>query len=278
MLDEESIVYLVFTLIVPILIFVNLSNIGSGLTSYFAMLLIALEFAFLLIMVFADFVLFPLIMGMLGITFQPARNYKITKGQDAVIKNVSGLYYATGYVTANLFAYVFKAERIGEGEELRQIQAPEAWEKSVMSINFPFKFNVISAGLDIQTVRDELEGKRSFQEFQLSRVMQSGNPNESIIADIQRKINVIQAKIDRISQEEKPIATLMYAETTAVGVSEKAAMDALAAQIKQLQIALGVLDVQITRIVGRELYTIFKFGYSLPTSYQDIATFFDSQK
>jgi len=146
-----------------------------------------------------------------------------------------------------------------------------------MSISFPFKFHVLSSGLDIQSQRDELEGKRSYLEFQMSRAMQSGSANDVVITDLQRKINVVQAKMDRISQGEKPIATVMYVETTAVGVSERAAQDQLSAQIKQLQIALSSLDVQLLRVVGRELYTLFKYNFMLSTSYEDILNNFDKQ-
>jgi hypothetical protein len=242
-----------------------------------ALALAFIGIGFLLIINFADFILFPAITGLIGMTFQPYNNYKITKGQECILKNVNGLYYATGFLTANLFSFVFKAERVQENEDEKQAAAPETWERALMSISFPFKFHVLSSGLDVQTVRDDLEGKRSYQEFQLSRTMQNTTVNESVIAEIQRKINVIQARIDRISQDEKPIATLMYVETTAVGVSEKAAMDALSAQVKQLQIALSSLDVQLLRIVGRELYMLFKFNFGLPTTYEEAATNFDRQ-
>lgn len=277
-MDEETLTYLVFSAIVPLLTLANLGSFGGGANTFIVILMTGLMVSFLLIMAFADFLLFPLITGIIGINFQPYRNYKITKGQDAVIKNVGGLYYATGYVTANLFAFVFKAERLTEDDESKQVQAPENWERAIMSIPFAFKFHVVSSALDVQVIRDELEGKRSYQEFQMSRAMQSGSSNEVIITDMQRKINVIQTQMDRISQGEKPVGTLMYLETTAVGVSEKAALDSLSAQIKQLQLALGSLDVQLQRIVGRELYTLFKFNFALPTTYPDISTNFDIQK
>ena len=236
-MDEEAIVYLLFSAMVYVLIIANVNSFGGGAYTYLAITLALIGAAFLLVIMFADFIIFPAITGLLGITFQPYPNYKITKGQEAIIKNVNGLYYATGFVTGNLFSFTFKAERVQEDEDEKQLASLDTWERAMMSIGFPFKFHVMSAGLDVQQVRDDLEGKRSYQEFQLSRSMQNTNVNESIIAEIQRKINVIQARIDRISQDEKPIATLMYIETTAVGVSEKAAMDALSAQIKQLQIA-----------------------------------------
>ncbi len=277
-MDEEAIIYLVFTSIIPVIAIANLSAFGGGFLPYFVIILAALEIAFLFAMNFADFLLFPVIMGILGITFQPYKDYKITRNQEAVVKNVNGLYYATGFTTANLFAFVFKAEREEEGQDVKQVQAVDVWEKVVMSIPFSFKFHVISAARDVQNVRDELEGKRSYQEFEMSKALNSKTSNEVVISDIQRKINVIQTQIDRISQGEKPIATIMYFETTAVGVSEKAALDTLAAQIKQLQIAASSLDVQMLRVVGRELYVLFKYSFALPTEYQAMTANFDVQQ
>ncbi len=277
-MNEEQIMYTTFSAIIVVLVIANVSSFGPGLWPYIAMVLAMLTLALVLVITFADFIIFPFLTGIFGITFQPFRNYRITKGQEAVLKNVGGLYYATGYITANLFAFEFKAERIEENEEERELASPDSWERAIMSISFPFKFHVLSTGLDIQSERDEMEGKRSYLEFQMSRALQSGSANDVVITDLQRKINVVQAKMDRVSQGEKPIATVMYVETTAVGVSEKAALDQLTAQIKQLQIALSSLDVQLLRVVGRELYTLFRFNFMLPDKYEDIAVNFDKQK
>jgi hypothetical protein len=97
------------------------------------------------------------------------------------------------------------------------------------------------------------------------------------VTDIQRKIRTLQTQIDRIAQGEKPIASLMYVETTAVGVSEKAAVDLLSEQLRELQVSLSVLDLQMSRIVGRELYTIFRFNFAVPLSEASIASEFDRQ-
>ncbi len=277
-MDDTTMMYFGMSMVIIFIVAANFGTFGGGIYGYGVILICILGVVFLLMMTFADFIVFPLMTGLFGITFQPSRNYKITRGQEAVIKNVNGLYYATGYLTANLFAHTFKAEAAPEGEDERRMVAPENWEKAVMSLDFPFKFHVMSSALDVQQVRDELEGKRSYQEFQMSRAMQSKNTTEVIMADLQRNINVIQAKMDRISQEEKPIANLMYIETTAVGVSEKAALDNLSAQLKQLSIAMGVLDVQILRVVGRELYTLFKFSFALPTTYEELSSNFDIQQ
>ncbi len=276
-MDEEAIMYLLLTFMVALAVVLILPSFGKGIVSILALILALVTVAIIVMLNWADFIIFPLVTSLLGMTFQPARNYKITKNQDAIVKNVNGLYYATGYVTANLLPYVFKLESRQEEENQKMLQAPDTWERAIMNIGFPFKFHVLSSGLDVQDVRDELEGKRSYQEFQLSRLQQGSNASETAVTEIRRKISVLQTKIDRISQGEKPIATIMYFETTAVDVSEKAAVDRLSAQIKSLQVSFSSLDVQLAKVVGRELYTLFKFNFSLPTTYTEISGYFDRQ-
>ncbi|MCL4363095.1 hypothetical protein M1439_01440 [Candidatus Marsarchaeota archaeon] len=275
-MDEEGAIFLIFSLMLMLIAFSMLSSFGKGFYSIIAVLILVFGVVMILALNWADSIIIPGITSMLGITFQPANNYYITKKQDAVVKNVSGLFYATGYITANIFGYLFKEESAPEEDEERLILAPESYERLVMNIDFPYKFHVISSGMDIQTVRDELEGKRSYQEFEMSRALQ-GNANEVTITDIQRKMNVVQAKIDRISKGEKPIATLMYIETTAIGVSEKAAFDALEEQVKRLQVSFSAFDLELRRIVGRELYTLFQFNFALPVSFAEEASQFNQQ-
>lgn len=276
-MDEEGIMYLAFTLVILIIALSLVPYIGKGILTIIGLLIIIAGIFIIVALNFADYLFVSLVFGLLGITFEPAQGYKITKDQKAILKNVNGLFYATGFISANLFAYSFKSETPESETESKLITSPESWELAVMNLGFPFKFHVLSMGLDVQKVRDEWEGKRSYQEFQLSRAMQSTNTNEVAITNIQRNINVIQQKIDRISQGEKPIATLMYVETTAIGVSEKAALDLLSQQIENLQVSLSTMDVDLVRIIGRELYTLFDFNFSLPITYEETRQFFDQQ-
>ncbi|MGC8572137.1 MAG: hypothetical protein ACP5LH_02560 [Candidatus Micrarchaeia archaeon] len=277
-MDEEAIIFAVFAAMVPVLAIANMSAFGPSLYSFLALILAIIAIAMILLITFADFVVFPALTSLFGITFQPFNNYEITKGQEAIIKNVKGIYYATGFLTANLFAFEFKEEQMEENIEEKEIASLGNWERAVMSLNFPFKFHVISEGLDVQSIRDELEGKRSYQEFNLSRALQSSNANDVIINDIQRKINIIQAQMDRISQGERPIGAILYFETTAVGISKKAALDALTEQIRRIQVAFTGMDLQMLRVVGRELYTLYKFNFMIPYDNVNITSYFDTQK
>ncbi|MEM3841307.1 MAG: hypothetical protein QXN59_01260 [Candidatus Micrarchaeaceae archaeon] len=276
-MDELGIAYLMFSLLIIFLVIATANSIGHGVLYAVVIVLAIIALALVVGMNWADSIIYPAFMRLLNITVEPAKGYYVSKHQDAIIKEVNGIFYATGYLTGNVFSYRFKQESIEEDEDQQMADAPERWERAIMSIKFPFKFHIISTGRDVQKVRDELEGKRSYQEYQLSRLMQSNSSNDMAIADIQRKIRTLQTQIDRIAQGEKPISSLMYIETTAAGVSSKAAIDLLDEQIRQLQVSLSILDLQMSRIVGRELYSIFKFNFAIPLSEAEIASEFDRQ-
>jgi hypothetical protein len=277
MMDEEGIVYLAFAMVVLLIALTFVSKMGGGIFSIFAALIVMMTACTVVILNFADYIVVSLGFSAIGLTFQPAAGYKINRQQNSAIKTVGGIYYATGYVTANLFNYEFKQELEQTDTEERMIEAPLRWELAVTNIKFPFKYHLLSSGLNVQDIRDELEGKRSYQEYQMAKVMQNSKGGDMAIADIQRKINVLQRKMDRISGGEKPIGSIMYVETTAIGVSEKAALDELERQIGALQIALSPMNVDLQRVIGRELYTLFKFSFAIPLNYDETRSYFDKQ-
>ncbi|MCL4389727.1 hypothetical protein M1397_03945 [Candidatus Marsarchaeota archaeon] len=270
-MDQRDFAYIGICLFPALIVLGTTFSYGPGwgaLAALFTLIVIML----ILAINWIDFIIFPMFTKFFGITIQPSKDYSITKGQDAILKSIHGLYYATGFTTANLFPYTFKTEEQDADVEEKMLSAPENWERAVTALSFPFKFHVLSVARDVQMIRDELEGKRSYQEFQLSQALQNEKTaNETTITNIRRKINVIQANIDRIAGGEKPISTIMYFETTAIGVSEKAALDALSAQITQLKVAMSSLNLQIKRIAGRELYKLFTFNFALPLTYSQIA-------
>ena len=80
--------------------------------------------------------------------------------------------------------------RRGERGREQVLGSPEKWERAITAIDFPFKFHVLSAGRDVQKVREELEGKVSYQEFQLAKAEKSTGNVDTVITDINKKIAV----------------------------------------------------------------------------------------
>lgn len=274
-MDELTIVYLGLTCGLAFMLMVNAG--AFGVLGLAVALLSLLTILLILMLNYVDYMIFPAITGMLKMKIVPAKGYYIPKSSNAVVKSVNGLYYATGYLTANIYNYVFAAERVDEEEEQKLGSAPDKWERIVMNAGFPFRFNVISMPKDIQHYRDELEGARGTLEYRLSKEQEGGQPSQLVIDDLTRKISVIDARIDRIASGERPVDATMYIESTAVGVSEKEAMDALSNQLAHMQTLFSSFDLSISRVMGREVYHLFSFGYALP-DYRMISDTFSTQK
>lgn len=261
-MDQNTMLHLGVSLLIVLLVIV-----GSGKSGPFTLAIITMAlFAGILILTlsYADYLVFPILTRVTHVNIIPYKNYIIPKEQDAVVKYTNNIYYATGFITANIYNYVFAQESV-ESDDAAMILAPDKWEKATMNIHFPFKFHLIASAEDIQEYRDELETKRGLYEFQYSRELTNPTPNPMGMEELQRKIRVVQARIDRLGSGEKPIQSAMYIESTAAGVSDKDARDALTKQLNELQTVFNVFDLSMTRIYGRELYLLHKMNYQIPT-------------
>ncbi len=274
-MDQETVIYLAFSCLSILFLLMGSSNFGA-LGPVVSLLAIA-TLVFILMLNYVDFLIFPVFTQILGITVTLSGTQSAPKEQNRVVKSTKGLYYATGYLTANLYNYAFRTESIVGGEDQMLSEAPDKWERIVMNVDFPFKFSVVSNPQDIQKYREDLEGDRSFLDFQINKESSATTPNQMTIAELERKKNVLQARIDRISGGELPINTMMYIETTAVGVSDKAAADALTNQLNRLETVFNSFDMNITRIAGREVHTLFKLNYVLFEP-ADMLKLFQTQK
>jgi hypothetical protein len=240
-MDEETIFRVGITLILALM----LVSFSAAYGPFYVLAIVFFIAAFVLIVIlsFADFVLFPIFTRLLKVTTVPARDYTIPKENDGIVKYVNGLYYATGYITANVYNYVFQAEQMIEGEDNEMLMGPDKWEKAVMSVKFPFKFIAIGQAVDIQKYRDDLEGRRAYLEFQYSKSESAPNVSSSILEDLKRRMRVLQVRIDRLGAGERPLSSMMYIETTAVGITMNDALSKLTQQVDQLQTVFNVFDL-----------------------------------
>ncbi len=274
-MDETTLMYIATSALVILIVLMYAGTFEAFTIPIVILAVISL--LMLLLINYTDFLIFPLVTRILKAKIIPAKDYYIPPDQSCVIKNVNGVYYAVGYLTANLYNYIFTSEE-SEEDEGALTEAPTKWERAMMNIKFPFRYNLIASAQDVQGYREELEGKLGLLEFKLSREMSSQNPSQMDVDSLQRQIRIVQAKIDRLSAGERPIYSLMYIESCAVGISEKAAMDALASQLNQLQTLFNAFDLSITRVIGRELYYLFKYNYFIPTSLSEMTSLLSLQR
>ncbi len=258
-MDERTLIYLAACAVPMIIALTNIASYGP--LSIIVAVFVLIGLMLLLILNYADFLVFPALTRLFNITVQLSRDHTVPKAENCIIKHYKSLYYATGYLTANIYGYVFSEEMVSEGEEEKMVSAPDLWENIVMNTDFSFKFSIVTSTKPVQKYREDLEGQRGYLEFQLSKEEQQQNPNQLTINEIQRKIAILQARINRVSAGELPLDSIMYIETTAVGVSEKESTDELQNQLNHLETVLSSLDLSITRVLGREMHTLYKLNY-----------------
>ena len=78
-MDKEAIMYMVLCFLVLLGVLIALPSFGPGVFSIVIVIFTLLAVVTIVTINWADFIVFPLVAGLLGITFQPARNYKIVK-------------------------------------------------------------------------------------------------------------------------------------------------------------------------------------------------------
>ena len=83
--------------------------------------------------------------------------------------------------------------------------------------------------------------------------------------------------MDRISKGERPISAIMYIETTAFGVSERAPPSTRSVRMRKIQVSFSSFDLSLQRVVGRELYSLFNYNFKMPRTLEELTLDFDIQ-
>jgi len=271
---EDEIVKLILSEIGLIASFWAIFSSDMGFFGIVDIVLLIAFVALIPVTMFFDYLVLPFFTNIFGIVEIPAEGYEITKKQDAVIKYVNGVYYAIGYIGASIYEYVLRREEPEENLEGRFIQALELWERAIASIKSPIKFSIITFQRDLVAARRELEEQRDYWEYRLSKEMQATTPNAMEIDNIQRKIRVLDVKLNRMSAGEKPLGVLMYASVYACGLSKEAALRNLEVAIREASVTIGnALDLKVSRLYGKDLKNAFMLEYIIPPSEKELNSF-----
>lgn len=255
-------------------ILLSLWALSSANLGFFGLILFFISLAFVALIpitMFLDYLVLPAFTYLFRITEIPADGYEIVPEQNAIIKNVQGIYYAIGYLGISIYEYVLRREEPEENIQLQFLQGLELWERAVERFNFPLSIDLISFQRDLMATRREFEEQRDYYEYRLSKELQAPNPNALEVEALQRKIRIVNLKLNRMSSGEKPIGVLMYATVIAYGSNKQAALQNLNALIKEATVTLSnALDMKVERLSGRDLRNAFLLSTIVPPSSQEL--------
>lgn len=243
----------------------SLTTRGLG---FFAILAILASFtcAILSVIIYmVGFIILPFVTRFLKVSEIRVGGFEIPPSQAAIIKNVGGVYYATMF----LYARFYESSVVGVEEQ----KAPymDMWERAVGSINFPFRFSLITYIEDLVKFREDIETNRAAAQLKLGREREKPRPDAITVDKWDREVAKQNEMLARLSAGEKPLGTIMYAMTTAVGVSAEAAMAAAKSQANELKATFSnALNIEMVTLIGEDLKKCFEWEVAIPSSPKDL--------
>jgi len=244
---------------------IGLTTPGLGEFRIIAVLA-SIFFAVLDVLIYkVGFMILPLITKILKVTEIRAGGFEIPPSQDVILKNVGGLYYATMF----LYGRFYESAAVGVQEE--QASYMDLWERAVASIKFPFKFCIMTYIEDILKYREDIETKRAAAQLRLGREREKPRPDPIMIDKWEREVARQNEMLARLSAGEKPMGTIMYITTTAIGASPEAAIAAVKAQANELKANFSnTLNIEITTLTGEDMKKCFEWEVAFPPTPKDL--------
>jgi hypothetical protein len=211
------------------------------------------------------FIILPFVTKILKVREIRSGGFEITPSQDVILRNVGGVYYAAQFMQAKLY------ESASAGVQEEQSSYMDLWERAVASVDFPFKFCVLTHLDDIIKFREDVETKRAAGQLRLGREREKPRPDAITVDKWEREIAKQNELLVRLSSGEKPLGVLMYLMTLAVGVSPEAAIAAVKGQANELKATFSnALNVEIVDLRGEDMKKCFDWEVAFPPTLKDL--------
>lgn len=211
------------------------------------------------------FIILPIITDILKVKEIRTGGFEVPPSQDVILKHVGGVYYAAQFQYARLY------ESATAGVQEEQTSYMDMWERAVSSINYPFKFCLISYPEDIIKFREDTETNRAAAQLRLGREREKPRPDAITLDKWEREVARQNELLARLSSGEKPLGVLMYIMTMAVGVSPEAAIAAVRGQATELKATFSnALNVEISDLKGEDMKKCFDWEVAFPAALKDL--------
>ena len=187
--------------------------------------------------------------------------YEIPPAQDVIIKNVGGRYYASAFLGIKIY------ETTTDKSPEENMVYSEYFERAISSVKFPVKFAMMVYVIDISHHRRELETKYAEAQLKLSREREKPEPDVLKLDRYEKEVAMYEAQLNRLIAGFKPMGAIIYAMTTASGITKEAAVAEVKIQASQLRSTLAnALNVEIVNLTGDEMLKCFEWEYMVPTT------------
>ncbi len=191
-------------------------------------------------------------------------DYEIPPAQDVVVKHVGNVYYATAFLSIEI--YESPTQQVDEGTYYN-----EFFERAVSNLKYVSKIAYIMYVEDISKKRQEIDTKRAEIQLKLQRERDKGDPDPLRLDKLASELKEFDYQLEKLIRGIKPMGVIAYAMTTAAGISKDAAITAARAQAEQVRTAISnSLNVEVKRLSCDEMLKCFEWEKFFPTSIQEL--------
>ncbi len=196
---------------------------------------------------------------------QTFRNYVIPPHQKTIVKRANNLYYATAYIGINIIEANVK-KTIEEG-----VYYNVFFERAIASLKFPVKLSAMTFIKNISKYRTNLQAKKAEYQLRLSKEREKDEPDPITMERYEKTIAEMESELNLLTKGIKPIVLVMFASTTAAGISEEDAVKRVLEQQAELKAVLtNTLNLETQILKAKDMITCYVYDYNVPVEQTDL--------
>ncbi len=239
---------------------------GGGLMAILGGIISALGAAGAMAIYKYGYMLIPMLTSTSKTVVVTTDGYEIPPTQDAVVKKTKeGVYYASVFLTMKLYQSAVEMTE----EQLRAYN--KAFETAMAGFKGVVKIAYMLHAVDVSDKKRELETKKAEAQLRLQREREKTEPDPLRIERYEREVMYWNAQIDKLSRGLRPMRVVLYAMTTAAGLTREEALAKARNQAAELRTLLSnALNCEVYVLAADDLMRVLEWEKFMPTSAEEL--------
>lgn len=192
-------------------------------------------------------------------------NFEIPPSHDVILGSDGNLFYASAFIGLNIFE-----SAIERGDE--ELGAyTRAFERAISGLRYVTKLSMLVYVVDISKKRDNIKEKIYSVQYNLNREREKPDPDPINLEKLENQLASWQAELERLTTGNKPMATIAYVQTTAVGVSREQATATARRQAEEVKSWIqNALAVDARILTAEDMLRCFQWELIIPKEYAEL--------
>ncbi len=191
--------------------------------------------------------------------------FEVPPGQEAIVKKVGDLYYASMFLMVKIY------ESATEKTREENVIYTQYFERAISSVRHVTKFCILLYVKDLGKYREGIETKRAEAQLRLSRERDKPEPDVLKIDRYEREVAMYDGQLARIAGGVKPMGAVSYLMTTATGVTKEAAIAAARVQANELKATISnAMNTEVVLLKGEDMKRCYDWEYFIPPSMAEL--------